>query len=209
MKKEIRDLPRSEIRAIETEDGKKKIGGLAAPYGELSEEMGFYYPYRERIMPGAFKRTLGENSDIVALVDHDTAKVLSRTSAGTMKVWESDRGLEFEAEIVETSYGLDLFALVKSNHVRGVSIGFNNVENGSNWKVLDGEDIREISDLDLLELSVVTFPAFPQTDVSTRSMQAVFAEREEVREKEEKERRNRGLPLDTAQTRLAVLKQSL
>jgi HK97 family phage prohead protease len=54
--------------------------------------------YRERIATGSFKRTLGENPDVVLLVNHEGTP-LARTSSGTMRLSEDRRGLIVEASL--------------------------------------------------------------------------------------------------------------
>lgn len=66
----------------------RRLRGLAIPYGvETRINDG-----TEAIMPGAVTASLAE-TDILALVDHDAAKVLGRTKSGTLRLSEDERGL--------------------------------------------------------------------------------------------------------------------
>jgi HK97 family phage prohead protease len=85
-------VERLETRASEGESG-PVIEGYAAVFDQLSVDLG---GWRERIAPGAFKRTIGE-SDVRALWDHDAKYVLGRNRAGTLALEEDARGLRIQA----------------------------------------------------------------------------------------------------------------
>ena len=77
-----------EIRA----DEENKIVGYAAVFNQLYVDLG---PFREKIAPGAFKKTIQE-ADVRALWNHDPNFVLGRTKSGTLKLQEDDKGLAIE-----------------------------------------------------------------------------------------------------------------
>jgi len=77
----------------------------------------------EIIKPGAFTKTLDE-SDVRALLNHNSDQVLGRMSAGTLKLWEDDRGLRAEIHPPDTSAGRDAVALIKRGDLTGMSFGF-------------------------------------------------------------------------------------
>jgi phage head maturation protease len=76
------------------------------------------------IAPGAFSRSLPEFPDVLALVEHDTNRVLGRTTNGTLKLLEDERGLRVEIDPAPTSYGRDLVELVRRGDVGGMSFRF-------------------------------------------------------------------------------------
>lgn len=135
--------------------------GLAAPYGRETRIGDF----REVIAQGAFARTLSEQRDILALADHDAAKVLGRTSSGTLQL-EDDamHGLRFRLQLPDTSVGRDLRALAARGDLGGMSFGFRAIRDS--W---DG-DLRTLHEVELHEISVVqAFPAYTDTNVALRS----------------------------------------
>src|SRR5437763_1584965 len=88
-----------EVRAGEAGQPNKLVG-YAAVYNSLSADLG---GFKERIMPGAFKGSVAGSTDIRALVDHDSTKLLGRTSNGTLRVAEDQRGLRVEIDLPDTS----------------------------------------------------------------------------------------------------------
>jgi len=147
------------------------IRGYAVVFNVLSQDLG---GFRERILPEAVNRSL--KGDVRALVDHDTAKVLGRTTAGTLTLRKDSKGLQATIEPdLEISYANDIMRAVARGDVSGMSFGFRVIDD--NWHMEDGEPVREISDLELMEITIATFPAYLQTDVNVaqRSLQAFRA----------------------------------
>ena len=147
-----------EIRA---KDDKPTIRGHAALFDTPSVFMGF----REQIAPGAFKDSLG--GDIRALWQHDSTRVLGRTKAGTLRVWEDDQGLAFELNPPDTQDGRDAITLIERGDVDQMSFGFNVPSGGDTWdEDEDGIPLRTLRRVSLMEISPVTWAAYPQTGVN-------------------------------------------
>lgn len=143
--------------------------GLGVPYGDFSADLG---GFREFFSPGAFTRSLQQRADVPLLYDHNPAKVLARTSVGTMRLWESAEGLFVEARPVDTTLSRDVQELVATRHVRGLSVGFRLI--GDRWSENSlGEIIRQVIEAELYELSVVLFPAYASTTVSWKRSASV------------------------------------
>lgn len=156
------------VAAIQPEGS--KLVGYAAVFGPLSEDLG---GFRERVAPNAFDRSLADDTDIRALVDHDTAKVIGRRSSGTLQLATDERGLRVEIDLPETTYANDLRALLQRGDVSQMSFAFLVEPNGEKWEGRDesGVRIRTLTDVQLIEVSVVTIPAYPDTVAALRSMQ--------------------------------------
>lgn len=168
---EIRTFtPQIELRA----DGDaQNIKGYAAVFNSDSVEFKtFFGDFVEQIRPGAFARTLKQNPDVRALVDHDTGRVIARTKNNTLKLTEDERGLMAEIQPNDTQDGRDIVARVKRGDIDGMSFGFQVVTD--KWSMRDGKEFREILDVDLYEVSLVAFPAYPSTSAQVRSMADVF-----------------------------------
>lgn len=139
-----------------------KIRGYAAVFNELSEGLWF----RERILPGAFNSSL--KNDVRALVGHDSTQILGRTKSKTLTLRADDKGLYVEIQPPDTALGHDTVESVKRGDLDQMSIGFYTVTD--QWKTEDKEQVRELVDVDLFDVSVVAFPAYKQTSASVRSL---------------------------------------
>ena len=138
----------------------RRLTGYAATYGTEARINDF----TETILPGAFRQTLAANKDVLALVDHDVGRVLARIRSKTLRLNEDSRGLQFDLDIPDTTYGRDVLELVTRGDAGGMSFGFIVID--ERW---DG-DHRELRSVDLKEISVVSaFPAYGQTVVQARS----------------------------------------
>jgi HK97 family phage prohead protease len=146
-----------EVRVDLTDD--KKIRGMAIVFNSRSVDLG---GFTEIIAPEAVDRSLG--ADVRALVDHDSSKIIGRTRAGTLALRKTSRGLQVEIDPPNTSYARDILESVSRGDVTGMSFGFRVLSD--EWRMEDGMPLREVQDMDISEVSVVTFPSYPATDVS-------------------------------------------
>lgn len=146
-----------------------KIVGYAAVFGPLSEDLG---GFRERVDPAAFNKTLKSNKDVRAFLNHDTTLVLGCRSTGTLQLDTDTNGLRVEIALPDTSYARDLRALMERGDVRQMSFAFLTNPGGDKWdgKTEDGLKIRTLTDVELVEVSVVSIPAYPDTSAAIRSM---------------------------------------
>lgn len=151
------------------------IEGYAAVFGQWSENLG---GFREKIRQGAFAKTIQE-ADVRALFNHDPNYVLGRNRSGTLDLAEDEHGLQFRVRPPETGWATDLRESVKRGDIDQASFGFAVVRDAwgnESSKVRD----RELIEVRLFDVSVVTYPAYPQTVVSARSLAEQFIE--QVRE---------------------------
>jgi HK97 family phage prohead protease len=152
----------------EASDNGKKIRGYAIRFASLSVDLG---GFREIISPEAVDRTLNEAADVRALVDHDSAKVIGRTRAGTLRLRKDSKGLAIEIEPDdEISYAKDIMRAVARGDVSGMSFGFRALEDS--WDYDGKTPVRTVLDMKISEVSIVSFPAYQATDVQVaqRSM---------------------------------------
>ncbi|NEX63455.1 HK97 family phage prohead protease [Noviherbaspirillum galbum] len=153
-----------DLRAIST----NKLTGYAAVYNSLSQDLGGFV---ERIMPGAFKRSLAKPDNIRALYEHDHQKTLGRVGAGTLELTENSKGLYFELTLPDTTYARDLGVLVQRGDIAGCSFGFRVPENGDRWDIRGGVLTRDLLDVELHEITITGNPAYLDTTVAVRSME--------------------------------------
>jgi len=150
----------AECRA-EASDNGKRIKGYAIVFNSASADLG---GFKEFIAPEAVDRTLNEGLDVRALVDHDSAKVIGRTRAGTLNLRKDSRGLRIEVEPDdEISYARDIMRAVARGDVSGMSFAFRVIDD--EWNYEGKTPVRTVTDMRISEVSIVTFPAYQSTDV--------------------------------------------
>lgn len=134
---------------------------------------GFY----EEMAPGVADRTIVED-DQRMLIDHDTALIVARRSAGDLRLSSDSTGLAVDADLdTQVAYIADLARNVERKRLTGMSVGFRVRSDEWNREQVElpaGQtvevEVRTITDIELLEVSVVTFPAYPTTDAALRSL---------------------------------------
>ena len=163
--KELRSFALNEFRVDSAEGMPPKMFGHAAMFNSLSGDLG---GFREQIAPGAFRKSL-ESADVRALFNHDSNIVLGRNKAGTLRLKEDESGLAIEIDPPDTQAARDLMVSMKRGDINQMSFGF--VTRTDKWEKRDGEWIRTLREVDLFDVSPVTYPAYASTDIALRSMQ--------------------------------------
>ena len=124
----------------------------------------------ESIAPGAFTSSVG--GDIRGLTNHDTTLVLGRTKAHTLELKEDSHGLWGKITInPKDSDAVNTYERVKRGDVDQCSIGFMIRSEETDFGA-DGSIHWTITDVELFEVSVCTFPAYEETGVSARHRDA-------------------------------------
>lgn len=155
-RRQYRKVDAPELRA---EGDSRTISGAAAVFSQTSQNLGGFV---EQIAPGAFARTL-QTADVVALFNHDPSQILGRTSAGNLRLSESDLGLMYEVTVPATRAGLDAAENVRAGLVTGSSFAFRAVND--TWSETDtGFPLRTVTEAALFDVGPVTFPAYLQTE---------------------------------------------
>jgi len=137
-------LDSSPLRASVAADG--TVEGYASLFGEIDQA-------RDMVMPGAFAKTLASRGirRIPMLFQHDPAEPIG--------IWvelrEDFRGLLARGRLIpDVQRAREVLAMVKAGAIDGLSIGFRTVKG----RVDPASRIRKIHELDLWEISIVTFP---------------------------------------------------
>ena len=124
----------------------------------------------ESIAPGAFDSSI--SGDIRALTNHDTTLVLGRTKANTLELKTDSHGLWGRVRInPNDSEAMNTYERVKRGDVDQCSIGFLIRSQETDFRE-DGSIHWTITDVELFEVSVCTFPAYEETSVSARRKDA-------------------------------------
>jgi HK97 family phage prohead protease len=164
-----------ETRAIKVEvrassDDPNRIEGYAAVFNSLSEDLG---GFRERLMPGCFKRALDDNDmDVLCDVDHDPTRLLGRTMSKTCRVMQDENGLRFVCDMPPTQLGRDMMALIARGDYSQCSFTFGidpDEDGAEDWDDAEGFVRRTIRSIAYLgDVSPVLQPAYKATSVSVK-----------------------------------------
>lgn len=128
----------------------------------------------ESIARGAFSRSL--SNDVRALINHDTTLVVGRTKAGTLRLDDRERGLWGRIDINRNDTdAVNAWHRVSRGDVDGCSFGFDIVSQETEFRE-DGSIHWTLTDVELYEVSICTFPAYSETNISARS-----AERDNIK----------------------------
>ena len=124
----------------------------------------------ESIAPGAFSKTLA-GGDIRALVNHDTTLVAGRTKAHTLELKEDERGLWADITVNPRDQDImNAYERVSRGDVDQASIGFEIISEDVEYR--EDESVHwTIREVELYEVSICTFPAYEQTNISARAAQ--------------------------------------
>ncbi|WP_303674798.1 HK97 family phage prohead protease [Vampirovibrio chlorellavorus] len=136
-----------EIKAINDEDG--TFEGYGSIFGNIDAD-------GDVIEPGAFGKSLmnhkTSNTQPALLWMHDPYNPVGRY----LEVREDSRGLYVKGQLIlESSQGRDAYALLKGGAINGLSIGYVPKE----WEFDRAQKARKLKEVDLWEVSLVTFPA--------------------------------------------------
>ena len=157
-------IKNAEIRLSNGDNAKGvEIVGYAAVFNQPIDRFGL----EEVIMPGAFTRAIEEEQDVRALIDHDSRLLLGRTKSGTLSLKEDDIGLAVTIKPPRTTFADDVIESIKRGDLDGMSFAF--VAKKQTFIEEGDKTIRQLHDLDVEDVSVVTFPANEGTSVNLRS----------------------------------------
>ena len=182
---EIRNIT-TEIRS--NEENSRNISGLAIPAESRSELL--YGEFYETISKDALTEDLINEHDVKLYMNHDSSQgtfARSKFGKGSLRLFVTDRGIEFETELPNTASGDELLEGIRRGDYDALSFAF--APDKEEWE--ENEDgtynrtIRSIAFLD--EISILSCaPAYEATEVKLRSLEN-FKE-EKHKEKEERDR---------------------
>lgn len=151
-----------------TQDG--EFEGYASTFGNVDRG-------GDVMMPGAFLESLGRRpaGKVKMLRDHDTRKIIG--------VWtearEDGQGLYMKGRLIlETQGGREAYELMKAGALDAMSIGYRTL--GEEYE-RDGDGrraVRKLTKVDLMEVSLVTFPMNEQATISRVKGRELPTERE-------------------------------
>lgn len=155
----------SEFQTRTEETGDLYISGYFAVFNSDYE---VWSGATESIAETAFNGALAD--DIRCLINHETRLVLGRTKSGTLILKTDSRGLWGEVKINPNDQdAINLYERVKRGDVDQCSFGFEILDEEFEDR---GDSVHwTIKKVKLYEVSVVTFPAYTDTNVSARKLE--------------------------------------
>jgi HK97 family phage prohead protease len=139
------------------------IRGYAALY-DVETDLG---EFREVIRPGAFKAAVARD-DVRALFNHDPNYVLGRTTARTLFLDEDEAGLPVVIMPPDAQWARDMMSSMQRGDINQMSFAFS--VDGQTWNTESRDKpLRELRDVTLYDVSVVTYPAYPETSAAVRA----------------------------------------
>ena len=137
--------------------------GYAALFDSPSEPM----PFTEYVRRGAFSKTLNDGADVRLLIDHEGVP-LARTRSGTLLLQEDDRGLRVEATLDPMNPDAQrVMSAMRRGDLSQMSFAFRTIKDNFS---ADGM-VRELREVQLFDVSVVTYPAYEDTIAELRRAQ--------------------------------------
>ncbi|CAB5229756.1 Prohead protease [uncultured Caudovirales phage] len=135
--------------------------GYAAVFDSPSEPM----PFIEYVKRGAFAKTINDGADVRLLIDHEGVP-LARTRSGTLSLMEDDRGLQVTAELDPMNPdAARIISAMRRGDISQMSFAFRTIKDS--WS--SDRMTRELREVQLFDVSVVTFPAYEETVAELRS----------------------------------------
>jgi HK97 family phage prohead protease len=163
------------FRATGTNDG-RTLDGYAAVFDEWTLIDSHEGTFRERIAPGAFRRTLGHRAPVLQF-DHGTHPLIGSIPLGRItSIAEDERGLRVRARLSDNWLVEPVRDAIRDGAITGMSFRFSVPANGD--RVTRGKDgmlERTITEVALFEVGPVVYPAYEATSVGVRSRVALDA----------------------------------
>jgi HK97 family phage prohead protease len=157
-----------EVKLAPNSTDERQIEGYGSVFGNIDS-------YGDIVEPGAFAETLAQTKRSgewpALLLQHGgmLGSAEDLTPIGIITdLAEDGKGLWMQAQLADTTRGTDVYKLLKMKPrpaIRGLSIGYHAQE----WTVGSKADEprRRLKKVDLLEISLVTFPANPKARVQS------------------------------------------
>ena len=191
----MEQMKRSEYRSIkfetrveEKQEGGKKLVLRGYPILFNTETSVYDYWYgevRETILPTALEGTDLTNVYLITGHNIEPDKVLGRNGIN-MRMEVDETGLFFECELPNTQHARDIYNLIESGLVDGMSFGFRCSD-----EVNQETMTRTITHIDeLFEITITPFPAYKEASVIVQKQRQATedAEKQKAEEDAEKQR---------------------
>lgn len=169
MSDEIRNVPFAVTRAEPDGDG-LTLEGYAAVFDSPTEINSREGHFIERIMPGAFKRTLSHKMPVL-MFNHGQHPLIGDMPLGRItEAREDAKGLFISARLSDNWLVKPVRDAIADGAVDGMSFRFSVPKDGDTWRHTRGKvSERDLTQVSCTECGPVVFPAYPDTSVGVRS----------------------------------------
>lgn len=170
LERETRAFTVADLEVRSGDDTSITFDGIASRVDTPYAVSDIFGEYTETIARGAFKKTLQEKADVRLLVNHEGVP-LARTKSNTLTLTAAPH-LRGVAELDPANPDVQrIQSAMNRGDLDQMSIGFR--VHRQEWN----EDYteRNIREIELFDVSIVTFPASPTTSASLRSIDELLA----------------------------------
>jgi len=129
------------------------FAGYASVFGNMDSQ-------KDIVLKGAFKSSIAAKSGIKLLWQHQPDEPIGVIN----KMAEDEYGLYMEGQLLlDVQKAREAYSLLKSGAINGLSIGYMPTDYSTDYE----SGVRFLKQVELWEVSLVTFPANPQAVVSS------------------------------------------
>lgn len=157
---EMKRINLPEIKTLQTNDDSMTFSGYGSVFGNIDT-------YDDIVEKGAFSETIAnikKSGKWPAMLSQHGGWGVTAQDSTPVGIWtdmkEDDHGLYVEGKLADTERGRELYALMKMQPrpaIDGLSIGYRVKDSAE--EVRDGKSVRLLKSVDLVEVSIVSFPA--------------------------------------------------
>lgn len=163
-----------ELERSDESDG-LTLRGYAAVFDSPTRINSWEGEFDEQIARGAFSRTIAERKPVLQF-DHGRGLVGSLPIGNITRLREDRRGLYVEARLFDNWAVQPIRDAIAGGAISGMSFRFMVPDDGDTWAKRPGDvPLRTLTDVDMVELGPVVFPAYRDTEVSVRAAEMVEA----------------------------------
>lgn len=150
----------------ELHDSENRMSGHASVFRSMARIENHW----EQLDRTAFDSALARPDDVRFLLNHNPDNLLGRTTSGTLRLNKDDAGLAMDDDLPDTPLGHTVKELVRRGDLTGMSFGMRPTDHKLT-RAPDGRMLRTITDLELYDVSLATYPAYKESnDVVLRTV---------------------------------------
>lgn len=175
----VRMITNPEVRTESS--GRKTLRGVFTPFNQWATIDSWEGLFRERTVPGAFKRTISQSWDsfkrvgrhaIVVNYNHGMDAAVGTRQLGSITILEErEEGPYYEVSLLDTDYNREYIVPAAEDGILGASYRFAIPKGGDTWveRTDDGIPERTITESAVYEFGPVDHPAFEAATAGVRS----------------------------------------